>query len=62
MITDKEKSMTNFYGWTLFLDRDGVINKRIPGSYVRHWGEFDFLEGALEAIASFKTNSNTSSW
>jgi len=47
--------MTNFYGWTLFLDRDGVINKRIPGSYVRHWGEFDFLEGALEAIASFKT-------
>lgn len=36
---------------SLFLDRDGVINKRIIGSYVRHWGEWEFLEGALEALA-----------
>lgn len=36
--------------WTLFLDRDGVINHRIVGGYVKHWNEFHFLEGTLEAI------------
>ena len=36
--------------WALFLDRDGVINRRIPGGYVRHWEEFHFLEGVLPAI------------
>ncbi|MGH1339818.1 MAG: D-glycero-alpha-D-manno-heptose-1,7-bisphosphate 7-phosphatase [Aureispira sp.] len=35
---------------SLFLDRDGVINQRIIGSYVRHWEEWEFLEGALEAL------------
>lgn len=37
--------------WTLFLDRDGVINKRRVGDYVKSWDEFEFLEGALEALA-----------
>lgn len=36
---------------TLFLDRDGVINQRLPGAYVRHWDEFTFLPGVLPAIA-----------
>lgn len=36
--------------WTLFLDRDGVINRRIPGGYVTRWEEFEFLPGVLEAI------------
>ncbi len=35
---------------TLFLDRDGVINVRIPGGYVAKPEEFQFLEGVLEAI------------
>lgn len=39
--------------WTLFLDRDGVINRRLPGAYVRTWAEFEWLPGALPAIASF---------
>ena len=39
--------------WTLFLDRDGVINHRIPGAYVRHWEEFEFLENVPKAIAEF---------
>lgn len=38
-------------GWTLFLDRDGVINVRFPGDYVKHAGEFEFIPGAKEAIA-----------
>jgi histidinol-phosphate phosphatase family protein len=33
--------------WTLFLDRDGVINKKIDNDYVKHWTEFEFLEGVL---------------
>ncbi len=40
-------------GWTLFLDRDGVINKRIPGNYVRFPDEFEFMKGSDDAIAKF---------
>lgn len=39
-------------GWTLFLDRDGVVNEEIVGSYVTEWDEFVFCEGALDAIRS----------
>lgn len=35
---------------TLFLDRDGVINRRIPGDYVRHPEDFIPAKGALQAI------------
>jgi len=37
--------------WTLFLDRDGVINRKIDG-YVTKPSEFDFLPGTLEAITT----------
>ena len=37
--------------FTLFLDRDGVINERLPAAYVRSWSEFSFAPGALDAIA-----------
>jgi histidinol-phosphate phosphatase family protein len=33
--------------WTLFLDRDGVINKRIENDYVKHWMEFEFEKDVL---------------
>ena len=36
--------------WTLFLDRDGVINLHYPNDYVKNWDEFYFLEGVLDAI------------
>lgn len=36
--------------WTLFLDRDGVINKDVVDDYVKSWEEFIFNEGALEAL------------
>lgn len=36
--------------WTLFLDRDGVINKNIDGGYVLDWSQFEFLEGVLETF------------
>lgn len=34
----------------LFLDRDGVINRRTPGDYVRTSGMFEPLEGLGEAM------------
>jgi len=37
-------------GWSLFLDRDGVINVENVGSYVTDWTEFQFCEGALHAL------------
>lgn len=36
--------------WALFLDRDGVINKKIENDYVRNWEQFEFLPGVLEAL------------
>src|SRR5271157_6565582 len=36
--------------WTLFLDRDGVINAKIEGDYVRMWSQFKFLPGVRESI------------
>jgi histidinol-phosphate phosphatase family protein len=39
--------------WTLFLDRDGVINERIMSGYVKAIDEFHFLGGVKEAIKEF---------
>ena len=36
---------------TLFLDRDGVINIKLEGRYVRHFSEFEFMPGALITIS-----------
>ena len=36
--------------WTLFLDRDGVINYEKKDNYILNWGEFVFCEGALESM------------
>jgi D-glycero-alpha-D-manno-heptose 1-phosphate guanylyltransferase len=36
--------------WTLFLDRDGVINERIVDGYVKNVEEFIFNEGVVETI------------
>ena len=35
---------------TLFLDRDGVINRWLPGEYVHTWEQFAFLPGILECL------------
>ena len=39
--------------WTLFLDRDGVINERIYGGYIQSPEGFKFLPGVLESMAVF---------
>ncbi|HAP02382.1 MAG TPA: phosphatase [Bacteroidetes bacterium] len=37
--------------WTLFLDRDGVINKNIEGGYVLSKNMYQWLNGSREAIS-----------
>ena len=37
--------------WTLFLDRDGVINEELHEAYVNHLHEFVFYPNAAEAIS-----------
>jgi D-glycero-D-manno-heptose 1,7-bisphosphate phosphatase len=39
--------------WTLFIDRDGVINRRIPNDYVVVWEQFEFHAGVLDALIYF---------
>lgn len=36
--------------WTLFLDRDGVLNHEKKEDYILNWSEFRFYEGVLEAL------------
>jgi len=39
--------------WTLFLDRDGVINHEKYKDYIHNWDEFKFYDGVTEAIAVY---------
>ena len=48
--------MTNKPQRYVLLDRDGVINRRIFGSYVACWREFEFLPRALEALRLLAEN------
>lgn len=34
----------------LFLDRDGILNKHLPGDYVRNWSMWEWLPGTLDAM------------
>ena len=36
--------------WSLFLDRDGVINERKIGDYITMVDEFEFISGSLQAF------------
>ena len=37
-------------GRAIFIDRDGVINRRRPGDYVLDWSQFVFMPGIREAL------------
>ncbi len=42
----------------VFLDRDGVINKKPPkADYVKKWQEFEFLPGAIEGLELLSQNN-----
>jgi D-glycero-D-manno-heptose 1,7-bisphosphate phosphatase len=44
--------------WTLFLDRDGVINHEKQNDYIHTWDEFKFYDGVLDAMKIFATKFN----
>ncbi|MEI9959403.1 MAG: HAD family hydrolase [Ferruginibacter sp.] len=44
--------------WTLFLDRDGVINHEKHLEYVHTWEQFKFYDGAKVAIQIFSEKFN----
>ena len=44
----------------VFLDRDGVINRKLPeGEYASSWDQFHLLPGAVEAIAKLNQSGRT---
>lgn len=36
--------------WTLFIDRDGVVNHEKEDDYILHWNEFKFYHGVTGAL------------
>jgi D-glycero-alpha-D-manno-heptose 1-phosphate guanylyltransferase len=40
--------------WTLFLDRDGTINRRLEGDYVKNPDEFVFLTGIFDFLKKMR--------
>jgi D-glycero-D-manno-heptose 1,7-bisphosphate phosphatase len=41
---------------TVFLDRDGVINRKAPEpDYIKSWDQFELLPGAVEGIALLRS-------
>ena len=48
------KSLKNIdSSWTLFIDRDGVINDEKHEDYIHKWEEFKFYKGVKEAFEIF---------
>ncbi|MBS1741561.1 MAG: HAD-IIIA family hydrolase [Bacteroidetes bacterium] len=41
--------------WTLFLDRDGVINHEKHKDYIHTWNEFRFYDGVTDAFKIFSS-------
>lgn len=39
--------------WTLFIDRDGVVNKEKKEDYILNWNEFNFYDGVKDAFKIF---------
>src|SRR6266480_4412988 len=41
------------HGPAIFIDRDGVINRRRPGDYVLDWSQFIFIPGIRAPLKQF---------
>ncbi|MDR0604205.1 MAG: HAD-IIIA family hydrolase [Bacteroidales bacterium] len=59
MIKDTSLVLPSFiseidHSWSLFLDRDGVINERIIGGYVQNVSSFHFIDNVQEAIVALR--------
>ncbi|HSV09782.1 MAG TPA: HAD-IIIA family hydrolase [Hanamia sp.] len=45
--------------WTLFIDRDGVVNEEKQLDYIHKWSEFKFYEGVKKAFEIFNQKFGT---
>ncbi len=51
--------LTNFdASWTLFLDRDGVINTKVENDYIKRWNDFHFIPGVLVSMPILRKKFN----
>lgn len=50
-VQDASKAVLNASADTLFLDRDGVLNRHLEGDYVRDWSQWEWMPGILEELA-----------
>jgi D-glycero-D-manno-heptose 1,7-bisphosphate phosphatase len=54
-VSDEQFSAKWSHVRTVFLDRDGVLNRKAPeGEYVTRWEDFEVLDGVVEALALLK--------
>jgi len=44
------KSLNIDKTWTLFLDRDGMINKKIENDYVRNVSQFKLIPSVIDGL------------
>lgn len=49
-VQEASKAVLKADAATLFLDRDGVLNRHLPGDYVKNWGEWEWMPGVLQEM------------
>jgi D-glycero-D-manno-heptose 1,7-bisphosphate phosphatase len=52
--TDNRQPATGNRNKAVFFDRDGVINRRIFGGYVKTWAEFELLAEVAQTVKAVK--------
>lgn len=50
-VQEASKAVMHTDAQTLFLDRDGVLNRLLPGDYVRSWAQWEWMPGVLTELA-----------
>jgi len=50
-VQEASKAVMQTDAQTLFLDRDGVLNRLLPGDYVRSWAQWEWMPGVLGELA-----------
>ena len=49
-VQEASKAVLEADAATLFLDRDGVLNRHLPGDYVRSWKQWEWMPGVLQEM------------
>ena len=49
-VQEASKAVLQASADTLFLDRDGVLNRHLPGDYVKSWAQWQWMPGILQEL------------